>query len=61
MKSTDFMRSVFFVCVIVKTAYMKIGEKKSVNPQKSIRILQPYHSHIAGQLFAFFFLLFSNW
>ncbi len=47
---------------------MKIGEKNPLihkNPfvycRPAIRILQPYHSHIAGQLFAFFFLLFSNW
>lgn len=32
---------------------MKIGEKKSVNPQKSIRILQTCDSHIAALPFAY--------
>ena len=67
MKSTDFMRSVF----CMRYSKNNIHENWRKNPlihknpfaycRPAIRILQPYHSHIVGQLFAFFSLLFSNW
>lgn len=52
MKSTDFMRSVF--CMrYSKNSIHENWRKKSVNPQKSIRILQTCDSHIAALPFAY--------
>ncbi len=59
MKSTDFMRSVFCMCYSKNSIYENwrknplIHKNPFVYCRPAIRILQPYHSHIATLPFAY--------